>query len=120
MAQLPQEAQYTLDRIACLLEGGTIAGTTPTTNSISGNGADGAVNATVFRQVNRARNWWDLPTPVALLNLLPDDHGVVGSLRIQRLPGISEWALPEVAFETLRDVGGGHARGSSVGNTFCH
>jgi tetratricopeptide (TPR) repeat protein len=25
MAQLPQEAQYTLDRIACLLEGGTIA-----------------------------------------------------------------------------------------------
>jgi heme peroxidase len=29
----------------------------------------GAVNATVFRQVNRARNWWDLPTPVALLNL---------------------------------------------------
>src|SRR5439155_26023724 len=29
----------------------------------------GAVNATVFRQVNRARDWWDLPTPVALLNL---------------------------------------------------
>ncbi len=29
----------------------------------------GAVNSTVFRQVNRARNWWDLPTPVALLNL---------------------------------------------------
>ena len=27
------------------------------------------VNATVFRQVNRAANWWDLPTPVALLNL---------------------------------------------------
>ncbi len=29
----------------------------------------GAVNSPVFRQVNRARNWWDLPTPVALLNL---------------------------------------------------
>ena len=27
------------------------------------------VNATVFRQVNRAADWWDLPTPVALLNL---------------------------------------------------
>ena len=29
----------------------------------------GAVNSTVFRQVNRARDWWQLPTPVALLNL---------------------------------------------------
>ena len=29
----------------------------------------GSVNATVFRQVNRARDWWQLPTPVALLNL---------------------------------------------------
>jgi hypothetical protein len=27
------------------------------------------VNSTVFRQVNRARDWWQLPTPVALLNL---------------------------------------------------
>jgi hypothetical protein len=27
------------------------------------------VNATVFRQVNRATDWWNLPTPVALLNL---------------------------------------------------
>ena len=31
--------------------------------------AFGAVNSTVFRQVNRARDWWELPTPVALLNL---------------------------------------------------
>ena len=29
----------------------------------------GRVNSTVFRQVNRVRDWWDLPTPVALLNL---------------------------------------------------
>ena len=29
----------------------------------------GAVNSTVFRQVNRAVNWWQLPTPAALLNL---------------------------------------------------
>ncbi len=29
----------------------------------------GAVNATVFRQVNRARDWWELPLPAALLNL---------------------------------------------------
>src|SRR5215212_1661823 len=29
----------------------------------------GSVNSAVFRQVNRARNWWQLPTPVALLNL---------------------------------------------------
>ena len=27
------------------------------------------VNSTVFRQVNRATDWWNLPTPVALLNL---------------------------------------------------
>src|SRR3954465_7372721 len=27
------------------------------------------VNATVFRQVTRATDWWNLPTPVALLNL---------------------------------------------------
>jgi hypothetical protein len=35
----------------------------------------GKVNSTVFRQVNRVRDWWDLPTPVALLNLraLRDD-----------------------------------------------
>ena len=35
----------------------------------------GKVNATVFRQVNRVRDWWDLPTPVGLLNLraLRDD-----------------------------------------------
>ncbi len=35
----------------------------------------GAVNTTVFRQVNRATDWWKLPTPVALLNLraLRDD-----------------------------------------------
>ena len=29
----------------------------------------GAVNSTVFRQVNRARDWWELPLPAALLNL---------------------------------------------------
>jgi hypothetical protein len=29
----------------------------------------GRVNSAVFRQVNRARDWWHLPTPVALLNL---------------------------------------------------
>src|SRR6266852_5498222 len=29
----------------------------------------GLVNSTVFRQVNRALDWWQLPTPVALLNL---------------------------------------------------
>jgi heme peroxidase len=29
----------------------------------------GAVNSAVFRQVNRARDWWQLPVPVALLNL---------------------------------------------------
>src|SRR3954453_10277165 len=29
----------------------------------------GSVNSAVFRQVNRARDWWQLPTPVALLNL---------------------------------------------------
>ena len=27
------------------------------------------VNSTVFRQVNRATDWWNLPLPVALLNL---------------------------------------------------
>ena len=27
------------------------------------------VNRTVFHQVNRATNWWNLPTPIALLNL---------------------------------------------------
>jgi hypothetical protein len=29
----------------------------------------GRVNSTIFRQVNRTREWWRLPTPVALLNL---------------------------------------------------
>jgi hypothetical protein len=29
----------------------------------------GSVNATVFRQVNRATDWWNLPLPAALLNL---------------------------------------------------
>jgi hypothetical protein len=29
----------------------------------------GAVNSTLFRQVNRAVDWWQLPTPAALLNL---------------------------------------------------
>ena len=29
----------------------------------------GRVNQVVFRQVNRARDWWELPLPVALLNL---------------------------------------------------
>src|SRR5687768_3116363 len=29
----------------------------------------GAVNSAVFRQVNRARDWWKLPTPIALMNL---------------------------------------------------
>jgi hypothetical protein len=35
----------------------------------------GKVNRTVFRQVNRVTDWWNLPTPVALLNLrgLRDD-----------------------------------------------
>ncbi|KAA0025066.1 peroxidase [Antrihabitans cavernicola] len=35
----------------------------------------GGVNSTVFRQVNKARDWWKLPTPIALLNLraLRDD-----------------------------------------------
>ncbi len=35
----------------------------------------GKVNSTVFRQVNRVTDWWNLPTPVALLNLrgLRDD-----------------------------------------------
>ena len=35
----------------------------------------GQVNSTVFRQVNRVTDWWNLPTPVALLNLrgLRDD-----------------------------------------------
>src|SRR5918996_6170950 len=32
-------------------------------------GAFSRVNSTVFRQVNRAAEWWNLPTPVALLNL---------------------------------------------------
>ncbi|MGH2951900.1 MAG: peroxidase family protein, partial [Solirubrobacterales bacterium] len=32
-------------------------------------GAFSRVNSTVFRQVNRAREWWQLPTPVGLLNL---------------------------------------------------
>src|SRR5919198_4402185 len=27
------------------------------------------VNSTVFKGVNRAREWWELPTPMALLNL---------------------------------------------------
>jgi hypothetical protein len=27
------------------------------------------VNSGVFKQVNRARNWWELPTPLSLLNL---------------------------------------------------
>jgi heme peroxidase len=29
----------------------------------------GSVNSTVFKQVNRARQWWQLPTPMGLLNL---------------------------------------------------
>ena len=35
----------------------------------------GKVNSTVFRQVNRVTDWWNLPTPIALLNLrgLRDD-----------------------------------------------
>ncbi|MDX6587705.1 MAG: hypothetical protein QOI31_2178 [Solirubrobacterales bacterium] len=35
----------------------------------------GRVNRTVFRQVNRVTDWWNLPTPIALLNLrgLRDD-----------------------------------------------
>lgn len=35
----------------------------------------GQVNSTVFRQVNRVTDWWNLPTPVALLNMrgLRDD-----------------------------------------------
>ncbi|MEA2346554.1 MAG: hypothetical protein QOG62_341 [Thermoleophilaceae bacterium] len=35
----------------------------------------GKVNSTVFRQVNRVTDWWNLPTPVALMNLraLRDD-----------------------------------------------
>jgi Animal haem peroxidase len=32
-------------------------------------GAFSRVNSTVFRQVNRAADWWQLPTPVGLLNL---------------------------------------------------
>ena len=32
-------------------------------------GAFSRVNRTVFHQVNRATNWWNLPTPIALLNL---------------------------------------------------
>jgi Animal haem peroxidase len=32
-------------------------------------GAFSRVNSTVFRQVNRAREWWQLPTPMGLLNL---------------------------------------------------
>jgi hypothetical protein len=32
-------------------------------------GAFSRVNSTVFKGVNRAREWWQLPTPVALLNL---------------------------------------------------
>ena len=32
-------------------------------------GAFSRVNSTVFRQVNRAVEWWNLPTPVGLLNL---------------------------------------------------
>ncbi len=31
--------------------------------------AFGAVNSTVFGQVNRVRDWWELPLPAALLNL---------------------------------------------------
>ncbi len=35
----------------------------------------GQVNSTVFHQVNRVTDWWNLPTPIALLNLrgLRDD-----------------------------------------------
>jgi Animal haem peroxidase len=29
----------------------------------------GSVNSAVFKQVNRAREWWQLPTPLGLLNL---------------------------------------------------
>jgi hypothetical protein len=29
----------------------------------------GRVNSAVFRRVNRTRDWWDLPTPLGLLNL---------------------------------------------------
>jgi hypothetical protein len=32
-------------------------------------GAFSRINSTAFRQVNRVREWWHLPTPVALLNL---------------------------------------------------
>jgi Animal haem peroxidase len=32
-------------------------------------GAFSRINSTAFRQVNRVRDWWHLPTPVALLNL---------------------------------------------------
>src|SRR5919199_1722968 len=32
-------------------------------------GAFSRVNSTAFKGVNRVREWWDLPTPVALLNL---------------------------------------------------
>ena len=39
----------------------------------------GKVNATVFRQVNRVTNWWDLPTPIALLNLCENGGHIVSS-----------------------------------------
>src|SRR5215213_3509260 len=38
-----------------------------------------------------------------------DDHGLVRPFRIQRLPGIGERALPEVAFETFGNIGVGSA-----------
>ena len=46
----------------------------------------GQVNSTVFRQVNRVTDWWNLPTPVALLNLrgLRDDLRDVEPARHQR------------------------------------
>src|SRR3712207_1949168 len=55
------------------------------------------VNSAVFQQVNRARDWWQLPTPVALLNLRAhrDD------LRQRNLYDTEERDEPPVPLEQL-------------------
>src|SRR5436190_21900101 len=54
----------------------------------------GAVNATVFRQVNRARNWWELPTPAALLNLRAHRDDLRSSNLYDTRPPSNGAALP--------------------------
>jgi len=55
-------------------------------------GAVSRVNSTVFRQVNRATDWWNLPTPLGLLNL----RAFRDDLRRQNLYDTEEGRAPEV------------------------